>query len=158
MPEDDGTLLRLPPPQMPAALAQQVTVLAKPVPAEYAELPPLGPCFHPDAAEWLRRKREALARAASRQDCQEWFWLVAGGVNGVTETGFKSREFSVWEQCEDLPAAVWCSATRKAVWDRTPHLPSPGEVRDVLVAYKASLERELSALQRIAGAPDPSRV
>lgn len=154
---DDGKVVRLPPAQMPPDLVQQMQALARPVSKTYAGFPPLEPSYHPDARKWLEQKRAALSRLGSREDCHDWLVIVACGVNNVTESEFKTREMAVWDCCDDLPALVWCKATRRLMFHRTPFLPGPGEVRAVLDDYLDQFKREIAALERISYAPNPAR-
>jgi hypothetical protein len=154
--ERDGNVVSLAS-ALPSTLAQQVEALTRPANKIYAGFPALGdePSYHPDAQKWLQQKQAILARPASVKDCHDWLIIVACGVNGVTESDFKSREMAVWDRCDDLPALVWCKATRRTIFDRTPFLPSPGEVRAVLDGYLDQFKREIAALWRIAREPKP---
>lgn len=132
------------PVKMPPRLAAQVAeILSKPTTAVY----------DPDASDWLHRRRKLLAQA-TREDCQEWLLLLSNGINGVTEVDLSRRLVAIWEMCEDFPVIVYCQATRNAIREITNFLPSPGECHKVFSAHIAPLLREVTALERIAAAPE----
>lgn len=139
---------------MPPKLADQVKRLNRHPDPAFADFPAPDIAHDPEAAEWLRRKRE-LVRQASREDCHDWLVLLSHGINGVAEDLLERRELAIWSMCRDLPDLVWCEETMQAMWKRTSFLPTPGECRELLEAHAAPLLAEIEALERIAHVPPP---
>lgn len=110
--------------------------------------------FFDDAAFWLKSRRE-LAAPGNRTQCHAWMTMLVQGINGVTETAAVGREAAIWAMCHDLPGFVWCQKTVNDAWAKTPFLPTPGEIREILTAHAAPLFREIAALEKIAAATPP---
>jgi hypothetical protein len=138
--------------KMSPGLEAQISLFNRQPDPQYADRDPLLPVHDPAAADWLQRKRKQL-QPGTRDDCKEWLIRLVLGINGVSEEAFKGREEAVWERCADVPGFTWCKATRQTMQDRTPFLPSPGEVYAVLSEHAAPLKREIAALERIVSAP-----
>lgn len=108
--------------------------------------------FDSDAAAWAERRRKLL-QPGNREKCQQWMASMAACVNGLTDDVLAKREAAVWLRCYDMPEIAWCQATINIVTDRSPYLPTPGEVHAAMEQFLAPLRQEIEILDRLAKAP-----
>ncbi len=97
---------------------------------------------------------EPLLVAPDRDVMIAWLVKLAAAVANAPNDRHEivARSEAIWETCSDLPAGVWCDATRLG-WIRTlpagRFWPTAGELYAHLEAFAQAMRREKAACERI---------